>query len=104
MRISPAHAAAVSRKLSDAGIKRAIEIRKGWETEGYAVEMRDDHVRVEWVPGLLTDDENADPNLIRNRLKSCEAALTGYDTRIVDDKVAISGGWTTRPVLEVRRA
>lgn len=97
---SPAAAAAVSRKLADAGIPKAREIQKGWETAGYAVELRSDCVRVEWVPGLFESDE--DPALIAAGLDRCVAALTRYRVERKRGQVAHPGGYHDEEILEVR--
>lgn len=97
---SPAAAAAVSRKLSGAGIPKACEVAKGWETAGYAVELHLDCVRVEWVPGLYESDE--DPALIAVGLDRCAAALGGYRVERLRRAVAYPGEWREQEVLEVR--
>jgi hypothetical protein len=102
--MSPAAAAGVSRVLSAAGIEKAIEIHKGWETAGYAVSPREDCVRVEWVASAWPLAEADELVKIAAGLDRCAAALPNYVVERVEREVAYPGEWRQRPVLEVRRA
>lgn len=98
---SPAAAGGVSRILSNAGIKRAVEIWKGAETEGFVAALHSDHVRVEYVPGLY--ETRDDWQKISDGLTSCVAALEKkYVVDRVVRPVAYPGGWRDEEVLEIR--
>lgn len=98
---SPAAAGAVSRTLSNAGIKRAVEIWKGAETEGFVAALKSDCVRVEYVPGLY--ESSNDREKIAAGLTLCERALRGkYLVERVVREVAYPGEWRDEEVLEVR--
>lgn len=98
---SPAAAGAISRTLSRAGIKRAVEIWKGTETEGFVAALARDCVRVEYVPGL--DGIRNDREKISQGLTLCERALRKkYLVDRVVRPVAYPGEWRDEEVLEVR--
>jgi hypothetical protein len=102
--ISPAQAAGISRILSNAGLKKAIEIHKGAELEGYAAAPMSDHVRVEYVPNVFTDID--DVEAINAGLDQCEHVLRehgGYELIRCIQPVACPGEWRDLPVLEVRK-
>lgn len=102
--VSPAAAAAVSRLLAGARIRKAVEVRKGWESEGYAVAPRGDHVRVEYVPNVFAVEEGWRAQ-IEAGLAECFSVLhrSHYEVRQVEAEVAFPGEFKTMPVLEVRR-
>lgn len=104
-KVSPAAAAAVSRALSGAGIKRATEVRKGIELEGYWAEPNGDHVRVDYVPHYWIEPEDARPFVVEG-IAQCKSALRSrYDVTEVERDVIYGGNPAiSLPVLEVRRA
>ena len=95
---SPAAAAAVSRALSEAGIVRSTEIAGGVYSQGFTVDLQDDHVRVEYANSAfrLVD--------VSARLYDCTVALQtrGYDVKRVTGEIAVPGGWEPGEFLEVR--
>jgi hypothetical protein len=102
MTASPAAAAGVSRALDRAGLKRAREIQKGVELQGYYASPAGDHVRVEYVPGPLVD-EDAAPGVTADGLQRCQAALTEkYDVQQSTAMLAYPGEMRAGQVLEVR--
>lgn len=99
---SPAAAAAVSRVLSDSGLKKAVEIQRGVELEGYWAAPSGDHVRVEWAPGPFCDDAAQEDARIKVGLTRCEQALAKYEVARTTAEVAFPGAWREVEVLEVR--
>lgn len=102
--VSPAAAAAVSRALAGAGIKRAMEYRKGIEWEGYWAEPFGDHVRVDYSPEFTVEPANARP-IVEAGLAKCKAALGRYDVTEVEADIVYGGNPAMRlPVLEIRKS
>lgn len=103
--VSPAAAAAVSRLLGGANIKRAAEVRKGIEMEGYWAEPAGDHVRVDYVPNYWVEPEDARPIVVEG-VAQCKSVLlrSHYDVTEVERDVIYGGNPAiSLPVLEVRR-
>lgn len=101
---SPAAAAGITRILTDAGLKRARELAKGIEVQGFYASPVGDHVRVEFVPGPFADEADHERIIVIN-LATCKAVLKDlYDVTDATAQLAYPGEFRTLPVLEVRSA